>query len=704
MSFNNHLAFNISKATPTTSTTNTNTTSTPLSSPPLKSTSTNEISAASSNRGDQNIPLIHNILSKQSNDSSPKIAGVSTTTGLSGVTPTAVSLSDLKDKHDLLDLLGKYDVEHRDSLISDINDDVDLLEEKMKQFEVNKKDVDDGGHPQTSDTILLDESPSEKPPYSAKQTETTDNSITETAEPLAGSSADDNRSPDISSMTVQPYIIPDDSMSAQPYFIADEPVIQINDVPATTDKTNTGDIQGFDQDGDLLNMNSIHPAEELQGVASMTPQPTQPPAVRPKLHRKDSIARASETVNPRERYQQSHKPFDFQIFLNHLKKKSADPIVRYTRSFLVSFSKRANSMTGEQMILANRQFKEFLNEKFKEYEPFASMDDVDLENSGEGVEKLIMNRLYDYCFSPEAIKKFGSNSSTVVFEDLKEDQEFILSVEKFSWILGVHLDVDLDDIARRKHETSKESMNYLDYATEQINKMNTYRAPRDKIICILNSCKIIFNMLKVSNQETNADAFMPLLILLIIKAKTPNLMSNLHYIERYRGEEWLNHGETSYYLSSIQGAISFVRNIKKEDLTIGDDEWNANMEAWEAELRQRPPVVNPIPVRGALKQQETTRPMSSSEVIFASAEMFTKSISNFISPSPQERSPPPPPPHSSTSGGDTQPSEEEIDLVFGQLIEVFPTLDKAILRDIIIMNGANIDQSLDICLTLVSES
>lgn len=611
---------------------------------------------------------------------------------MSGVTPTTFSLTDLKEKRDLLDLFGKYDLEHNETMEGNFVDDVDLIEEKMKQFEVSKNDLETTGkHNKKSDdndSLLVDVP--EKVTESGSHTEDPVGETAEIVEPIMGSSADDKPSETINFMTIQPYIIPDDSSP-------------VADVTGAADEEANDDDEPFDQDGDILTIETIGPSEELQELESATPQPTSVPPVRPSLHRKDSIVRASETANPNERYQQSHKPFDFLIFLNHLKKKSADPIVRYTRSFLLSFTKHAKAMTSEQMALAIRQFRDFINEKFHAYEPFASMDAVDLENSVEGVEKLIMNRLYEYCFSPEAIKKLGPSASDSVFDDVKEDQDLLLSLEKFSWVLGVHLDVNLDEIAQRKNETSKESLISLDSATNQLNKINNYRAPRDKIICILNSCKILFNMLKVSNQETNADAFMPLLILTIIRAKTPDLISNLRYIERYRGEDWLNHGETSYYLSSVQGAISFIRNIKKEDLSISDEVYDANMEAWEAELRQRPQVVNPISVRGTARQQDATRPMTSSEVLFASAEMFTKSISNFISPSPQERSPPPPPP-ANVSTEETSPSAEEIDLVFGQLTEVFPSLDKSILRDIIIMNNANIEKSLDICLTLVNEN
>lgn len=602
-----------------------------------------------------------------------------------------MSVTDSKERHDLLNILGKYDVDHKSSLeLGEEDNDADLLEEKMKQFQVNPKESTDDAASEHNETVLVEETASEKvkapqTPLSQKEDSV---QTKDTVEKQAGNS-----------MSIQPYVIPETSEGGVEASKTEEPVAENGEQSP--------------EDSDLLAMETTRPPEEVQETgtpAAESSSSTQHP-VRPRQHRNNSIVRASETANPKERLQQSHKPFDFQVFLNHLRKKSADHIVRYIRSFLVSFTRQAHALTVAQMIQAIRQFKEFLNEKFQVYEPFASMDADDLENSGEGVEKLIMNRLYQYCFSPEALKKFGANASQSIFEDVREDQKFLLQVEKFSWILGIHLDVDLDDIAKRKHESSKESLHNLDYAMEQLNKMNGYRAPRDKIICILNACKIIFNCLKVNNQETNADAFIPLLILVIIKAKTPNLLSNLHYIERYRGEEWLIHGETSYYLSSIQGAISFISNIRKEDLTITEKEYDGHMEAWEAELKQRQPSVSqPIPVQGRQTGQEGVSldvprsTMSPSEVIFASAEMFTKSISNLISPSPQERSPPSAAADTPGEAAEPEVSQEQIDVAFGQLIEVFPTLDKSILRDIIIMNNANVEQSLDVCLSLVNES
>ncbi|KAI5959227.1 vps901 [Candida theae] len=489
-------------------------------------------------------------------------------------------------------------------------------------------------------------------------------------------------------------------------------------------------------------------------------------------------------VNPTEQHQESHKAFDFQTFLLQIRKKSADPIVRYLRSFLGSYIKQVNTFSAEQRISIIEDFKSFINEKFKLYEPFASMDNIDLENSREGLEKLLMNRLYDLCFPPEVLK----NVSPIYIpgpytDDLIQDKNFSLQLEKYSWINGLHFDIDMTHLSS---VSLKDGQDFLDYATTELNKINNYRAPRDKIICILNSCKIIFSYLKISHKETNADSFIPLLILVIIKAKTEHLISNIHYIQSFRSKEWLSHGETSYYLSSIEGAISFIQNMTKDDLTITQEEYDAHMEAWEAQnklkekqereelerlqqielkrqelLRQReeperkPPtpkrkLSQPQPHRaqsGSLEVDETLQVgtnLSPSNVIFSSAEMLTKSISQFLSPSPQQdannksnlsdrgsdnrplvSSPPPPalPPRKSSrslsravTAGDHDnsqyqpeaPTEDEIDseqmkAAYDILKDVFPTLDTNILKDIIFLHKGDVEVCIDACLPLVED-
>lgn len=668
-------------------------------------------------------------------------------TGISNVTPTTVSVSEgangSKDKTDLIGLFDKFDV-NKANEGADIREDelveVDSLEEKMKQFKPKPR--------QDSNMSTLDESVEEKESStshaepqgdcdeegnneSAKEASLPtipdeSQEVTEATEPEQVSTKQDlaKQEPTKEEPTKEEPQNQDDpakreSNPGQPELVNGEEEgashsTESKDAEPSTELQPNEDLitqtEGTDGDDDVLLSTQLETVEDFPlKEEEVSPESSQSVPTRPRTKRNNSIQKAYKTVNPQEQYQKSHNPFDFQTFLSQIRKKPADPIVRYIRSFLVSFTRQAPSMSTAQRIKAVRQFKHFIKGKFEEYEPFASMDTKDLENSNEGIEKLIMNRLYEYCFSPEVYKKYGNQTQESFLQDLREDLKFASSLDKFSWVLGNHLDIDVNEIAQRRKETTNDSMNYFNHAVDELNKMNSYRAPRDKIICILNACKIIFSFLRVSKIETNADAFIPLLILVIIRAKTPNIISNIHYIERFRGEEWLMHGETSYYLSSVQGALSFIQNLSKDDLTVSDEEYDANIEAWEADVRQRPPeLIIPEP-----QHSESTsavpvarQNLSPSSVLLASAETFKNSITNYLSSTP--------PPESSEPTGRSQaerqetsapgPSEEDVDAAFNQLSEMFPSLDKVILRDLIVMNEANVEKTLDVCLQLVNES
>jgi hypothetical protein len=88
------------------------------------------------------------------------------------------------------------------------------------------------------------------------------------------------------------------------------------------------------------------------------------------------------------------------------------------------------------------------------------------------------------------------------------------------------------------------------YGIELLN-IKGYRAPRDKIICVLNCCKVIFGLLKhAKTGDTSADSFVPLLILVVLQANPEHLVSNVQYILRFRNQDKLG-GEAGYYLSSL---------------------------------------------------------------------------------------------------------------------------------------------------------
>jgi hypothetical protein len=64
----------------------------------------------------------------------------------------------------------------------------------------------------------------------------------------------------------------------------------------------------------------------------------------------------------------------------------------------------------------------------------------------------------------------------------------------------------------------------------ELKKINDYKAPRDKMICILNCCKVIYNLLnKANTQNPGADDFLPILIYVLLQANPKCLHTNLQY-------------------------------------------------------------------------------------------------------------------------------------------------------------------------------
>ncbi|KAM9887763.1 hypothetical protein OXX79_013390, partial [Metschnikowia pulcherrima] len=97
--------------------------------------------------------------------------------------------------------------------------------------------------------------------------------------------------------------------------------------------------------------------------------------------------------------------------------------------------------------------------------------------------------------------------------------------------------------------------------------------------------------------------------------------------------------------------------------------------------------------------------MLPSNVLMASAELFSKSISNLIAPSDGTSSDASNGgSNSGDQGGQTESMKAQVDETYAQLSEIFPSLDKSIMRDVIVMNQADFETSLEVCLQLVDDS
>jgi len=280
--------------------------------------------------------------------------------------------------------------------------------------------------------------------------------------------------------------------------------------------------------------------------------------------------------------------FDFHKFLEQLRHRTADPVARYLRSFLQEFVKKQWAVHEQVKIIGD--FLEFITKKMAQCEVWATLNDDEFDNAREGMEKLVMNRLYSQTFSPaipapatpttprkgrsnrhaaDAANPNGPGRRGQHEEDVERDDVIAQKMRIYGWIQPEHLDI--------QPITGDKPQKFLKMAQQELLKINTYRAPRDKVICVLNTCKVLFGYLKSSKADQSADAFVPLLIYTVLRAAPEHLVSNVQYIWRFRNQDKLG-GEAGYYMSSLMGVVTFIEGLDRTSLTISDADFEHNVE------------------------------------------------------------------------------------------------------------------------------
>jgi hypothetical protein len=109
-------------------------------------------------------------------------------------------------------------------------------------------------------------------------------------------------------------------------------------------------------------------------------------------------------------------------------------------------------------------------------------------------------------------------------------------------------------------------------AESELGKMETFKAPRDKLVCALNTCRIINNTLTTRHgSDGGADDFLPVLVYVVLRANPDRLESNLKYIQRFRGESRLV-SEAAYFFTNLVSAVRFLARAQAKDFTNLDEE------------------------------------------------------------------------------------------------------------------------------------
>ncbi|KAF5373276.1 hypothetical protein D9615_007395 [Tricholomella constricta] len=294
------------------------------------------------------------------------------------------------------------------------------------------------------------------------------------------------------------------------------------------------------------------PRNDIMTTSKSTASPSRTPS---------SSGTASPVPGHREK---GEIPFDFQNFLDQMKSRSAEPVSKYLRSFLSNFAKRTFTVNDQVKII--NDFLNFIAGQMRSCDVWKNASEPEFDNAMEGMEKLVMNRLYEFTFTPQVLHAVPPRPITA--DDLERDRVLTQRIALFGWIEDKHLDIP----------EGEGSAGFLLFAQQELIKINHYKAPRDKLICILNCCKVIYGLIRHLKIDEGADAFVPILIYVVLKANPDNLLSNVEFVNRFRNPAKLQ-SEAGYYLSSLMGAVSFIETMDHTSLSnISQEEFERNVE------------------------------------------------------------------------------------------------------------------------------
>lgn len=252
----------------------------------------------------------------------------------------------------------------------------------------------------------------------------------------------------------------------------------------------------------------------------------------------------------------SATPLTFQNFLEKMRHPSASELVKSVKSFISSFGTEVGVVDAE---VSSKRIQRFLTDTeraFRGHSVWRNASDDELDASGEGLEKYLLTKLHPNLFG-------------VTDDDKRADLYLSRRINALStFIKPEHLDIPPSFRIEMR----------IALAEEELKKVNLFKAPRDKLVCVLNACRIITNALHAAAQKpSGADDFLPVLIFVVLRTNPAQFVSNLRFIQRYRLETRLV-SEAAYFFTNLQSAASFLETCDHAQFT------NLDADVFEAHM------------------------------------------------------------------------------------------------------------------------
>lgn len=165
-----------------------------------------------------------------------------------------------------------------------------------------------------------------------------------------------------------------------------------------------------------------------------------------------------------------------------------------------------------------------------------------LDHARRIIERHVMTQIYWSAFYPNGEA------------DVHRDKVLSEHMKKLSKIINVdHKDLRIPKVYHSEYPWPS--------AQAEIEVINSCKAARDKVSCVVKSCKTIMTLLSIADEKhaPSADDLMPVLVFVIIQANPNSLLSTVQYVNSFYEKHF--HGEQAYWWTQFCSAIEFIKTM-----------------------------------------------------------------------------------------------------------------------------------------------
>uniref|UniRef100_A0A0G4HUK5 VPS9 domain-containing protein n=1 Tax=Chromera velia CCMP2878 TaxID=1169474 RepID=A0A0G4HUK5_9ALVE len=245
----------------------------------------------------------------------------------------------------------------------------------------------------------------------------------------------------------------------------------------------------------------------------------------------------------------------YRRFIERIKSRPLQYIVPHIKEFVASFPANLSRHDAAARLHA---FLSDAQDEIAKSAVYKELDEAEQLEMREGLEKFLMIKLHHRLWRCEA-------------EDEGEDKFLSRHIARLSWVKPHHL------------ECLELSEDAVTLAAGELCKMDQYKAPRDKIVCMMNACRVLYSAIRDQAESgsrngegppPSADDFLPCLILLVIRANPPCLHSNCEFVGAFRHPDRLR-AEDLYFFTQLASVVTFIKKINgSNELKVTQEEFD----------------------------------------------------------------------------------------------------------------------------------